>query len=77
MIGIITRFGRKKNRDAIRRAWMSTGRIPFFFVSLKTLFILLCNTQISFQCVVSLRLLMGVESNRTDTYLNEYVYSSE
>lgn len=25
VIGIITRFGRKKNRDAIRRAWMSTG----------------------------------------------------
>ncbi|XP_074329643.1 hydroxyproline O-galactosyltransferase HPGT1-like [Apium graveolens] len=25
VVGIITRFGRKKNRDAIRRAWMSTG----------------------------------------------------
>ncbi|KAL2517256.1 putative beta-1 [Abeliophyllum distichum] len=25
VIGIITRFGRKNNRDAIRKAWMSTG----------------------------------------------------
>lgn len=33
VIGIITRFGHKNNRDAIRKAWMSTGRIPFLFVS--------------------------------------------
>ncbi|KAM7268050.1 hypothetical protein ACFE04_010216 [Oxalis oulophora] len=25
MIGILTKFGRKKNRDAIRKAWMATG----------------------------------------------------
>lgn len=25
VIGIVTRFGRKNNRDAIRKAWMSTG----------------------------------------------------
>lgn len=25
VIGIITTFGRKKNRDAIRKAWMPTG----------------------------------------------------
>ncbi|GMQ05645.1 hypothetical protein CsSME_00050593 [Camellia sinensis var. sinensis] len=34
VIGIITKFGRKKNRDAIRKAWMPTGRIPFLFVQL-------------------------------------------
>ena len=33
VIGIITKFGRKNNRDAIRRAWMPTGRILFLFVS--------------------------------------------
>lgn len=33
VVGIITKFGRKNNRDAIRRAWMPTGRIPFLFVS--------------------------------------------
>lgn len=32
VIGIITRFGRKKNRDAIRKAWMPTGRYPSFYV---------------------------------------------
>ena len=25
VIGIITTFGRRKNRDAIRKAWMPTG----------------------------------------------------
>lgn len=29
VIGIITTFGRKKNRDAIREAWMSTGNLSF------------------------------------------------
>lgn len=33
VIGIITKFGRKNNRDAIRRAWMPTGRVLFLFVS--------------------------------------------
>lgn len=32
VIGIITRFGRKNNRDAIRKAWMPTGRISILFV---------------------------------------------
>lgn len=27
VIGILTRFGRKNNRDAIRKAWMPTGRV--------------------------------------------------
>lgn len=33
VIGILTRFGRKNNRDAIRKAWMSTGRLLSSFVS--------------------------------------------
>ncbi|KAI8569726.1 hypothetical protein RHMOL_Rhmol02G0299300 [Rhododendron molle] len=32
VIGIITRFGRKNNREAIRKAWMPTGRISILFV---------------------------------------------
>jgi hypothetical protein len=34
VIGIITTFGRKKNRDAIRKAWMPTGNclLVSFFV---------------------------------------------
>lgn len=31
VIGIITTFGRKRNRDAIRKAWMPTG---FSFISI-------------------------------------------
>lgn len=31
VIGIITRFGRKNNREAIRKAWMPTGRISILF----------------------------------------------
>lgn len=27
VIGIITTFGRRKNRDAIRKAWMPTGKV--------------------------------------------------
>ncbi|XP_059667173.1 hydroxyproline O-galactosyltransferase HPGT1-like [Cornus florida] len=27
VIGILTRFGRRKNRDAIRKAWMGTGAV--------------------------------------------------
>lgn len=27
MIGILTSFGRKNNRDAIRKAWMGTGKL--------------------------------------------------
>ncbi|KAK9291367.1 hypothetical protein L1049_019313 [Liquidambar formosana] len=27
VIGILTRFGRKKNRDAIRKAWLGTGAV--------------------------------------------------
>ena len=30
VVGIITKFGHKNNRDAIHRAWMPTSRIPFF-----------------------------------------------
>lgn len=33
VVGIFTGFGRRHNRDAIRKAWMPTGRIPFPFVS--------------------------------------------
>ena len=33
VIGIITKFGRKNNRVAIRKAWMPTGRIPILFVN--------------------------------------------
>lgn len=28
VIGIHTTFGHKRNRDAIRKAWMSTGTVP-------------------------------------------------
>lgn len=27
VIGIFTKFGRKNNRDAIRKAWMGTGNV--------------------------------------------------
>jgi hypothetical protein len=27
VIGIFTKFGRKNNRDAIRKAWMGTGNL--------------------------------------------------
>ena len=30
VIGVVTRFGRKNNRDAIRKAWMGTGNALFF-----------------------------------------------
>lgn len=30
VIGIFTRFGRRNNRDAIRKAWMGTGKIFLF-----------------------------------------------
>lgn len=32
VVGIITRFGRKNNRDAIRKAWMGSGKLesPLF-----------------------------------------------
>ncbi|GFY83006.1 Galactosyltransferase family protein [Actinidia rufa] len=32
VIGVLTRFGRKTNREAIRKAWMGTGRVPLFHV---------------------------------------------
>ena len=35
VIGIITTFGRKKNRDAIRKAWMPTGKIDCPYASLE------------------------------------------
>lgn len=34
VIGILTTFGRKKNRDAIRKAWMSTGKTSFYLLAL-------------------------------------------
>lgn len=33
VIGIITTFGRKKNRDAIRKAWMQSGNAFFLLNS--------------------------------------------
>lgn len=31
VIGVLTSFGRKNNRDAIRKAWMATGIVlPFW-----------------------------------------------
>lgn len=32
VIGIVTEFGRKKHRDAVRKSWLSTGAIqaPFY-----------------------------------------------
>lgn len=33
VIGILTGFDRKTNRDAIRKAWMGTGRVPFSYVT--------------------------------------------
>lgn len=32
VIGILTKFGRRKNRDAIRKAWMATGKLLSYFV---------------------------------------------
>lgn len=32
VIGIFSRFGRKNNRDAIRKAWMGTGTFLLLFV---------------------------------------------
>ncbi|GKU89189.1 hypothetical protein SLEP1_g3357 [Rubroshorea leprosula] len=32
VIGILTTFGRKNNRDAIRKAWMGTGRVLSIFL---------------------------------------------
>ena len=33
VIGVLTRFGRKNNREAIRKAWMGTGRVPLFYMT--------------------------------------------
>lgn len=33
VIGVLTGFGRKNNRDAVRKAWMGTGRVPFSYVT--------------------------------------------
>lgn len=38
VIGILTRFGRKNNRDAIRKAWMGTGKLLLSFYSLPPFF---------------------------------------
>lgn len=32
VIGILTKFGREKNREAIRKAWMGTGIVLLVFV---------------------------------------------
>lgn len=32
IIGVLTRFGRNHNRDAIRKAWMGTGIVSLVFV---------------------------------------------
>ena len=34
VIGILTKFGRQKNRDAIRKAWMGSGKYILAFSSL-------------------------------------------
>ena len=34
VIGILTRFGRQKNRDAIRNAWMGSGNYVLCFLLL-------------------------------------------
>jgi len=34
VIGILTKFGRQKNRDAIRKAWMGSGKYILCFVFL-------------------------------------------
>lgn len=34
VIGIFTRFGRRNNRDAIRKAWMGNGKLLFLSVAL-------------------------------------------
>lgn len=44
VIGILTGFGRKNNRDAIRKAWMGTGILFLFSVEL----IFFCVGQVSF-----------------------------
>ena len=32
VIGILTKFGRNNNRDAIRKAWMGTGTVSLVFL---------------------------------------------
>lgn len=34
VMGILTKFGRQKNRDAIRRAWMGSGNYILCFLLL-------------------------------------------
>lgn len=36
VIGILTKFGRQKNRDAIRKAWMGNGNVILFFFLLNS-----------------------------------------
>lgn len=33
VIGVLTKFGHKNNREAIRKAWMTTGTLSFFLYS--------------------------------------------
>lgn len=48
VIGILTGFGRKNNRDAIRKAWMGTGILFLFSVGL-----MFCVVQVSFILFIS------------------------
>ncbi|KAJ0047664.1 hypothetical protein Pint_15043 [Pistacia integerrima] len=66
VIGIITTFGRKKNRDAIRKAWMPTGNFPcffavsFFFIVIPFLFKLLRYTFITCATLEKLEVEKGI-----------------
>jgi hypothetical protein len=48
VIGIMTRFGNKNNRDAVRKAWMGTGRILCGLMVLLLLYVLV---QLDFVCL--------------------------
>ncbi|KAF6172960.1 hypothetical protein GIB67_006336 [Kingdonia uniflora] len=60
VIGIATGFGRKNNRDAIRKAWMPTGRIPSLFVSAAL-------KKLEKEKGIILRFVIGRSANRGDS----------
>jgi hypothetical protein len=52
VIGILSGFGRKNNRDAIRKAWMGTG-ISFFSVGLMFFVLVYHSFCLSQMCLIS------------------------
>ena len=61
VIGVLTTFGRKNNRDAIRKAWMGTGKVPPLYVRL--LFYFFSLDRVMFFCESVLNVLPSYFSN--------------